>query len=949
MLRMIAYILTLITGFTGLVYQVTWHKYLSFFLGSHALATSIVLSVFFLFLSLGYITLGRNAYRIPIKNKLFLYGIIEFLIGAYVLISPELFHILSNSIPVLSGSLSQDILYGFIFASLFIGFPTFLMGSTIPVLTLAMSNTFEKSHQAHATVYGLNTMGAVGGALATGFIFIESLGMPLTLLMTSFVNIGVGFITWLISKKDGVSFSGVDISPASEQTDKAKVSNQWHYLLLTISALSGFYVFSLENLIIRISALSIGSNNYTYSIIVSAFIFGIALGSLLIRNISFNKKLTFFWIQSALVTSLIILYLIIPEWPELFGRIRVLFQNLEINIPAYWTMVVSAFVIILAVPTALMGMNLPLLFNYLRAREVSASQTVGNIYSINTLGSVFGSIVGGYLLLAYTDWDTAFLINISLVIASLPLILWLSGTNKQQTMLGSAAIIIMTSVVFYLPTWNINNFIPRPTNMSLPQLTSDYGEYTESVRSQVTVEESFYGPSTHAAVVSTPTNRGLYINANPNTGTGDYTVRAMNAVYPLSLVPKPEKVFVVGLGGGLSSSLFAKTESVESVIVSEISSSVVETLPFFDKQNENFTEQDYFSKVQIHAVDAIKLLRTHQSQYDIIVSEPNHPWVAGVENLFSKEFLTEVKNNLSDHGVYAQWFPLFGSNTSIVLTMLNTIADTFENVHVFSSSPGTLTLIASKKPIQVDKKQIEQINQLLPEQLKTDLPFTKDPYFILGTQVLTDAAVRSLVKNFDSIQTLEYPRISYMAYRSKFIGQKITLKDDILPRLDLMAAQGSNSQFLYQQLAGIVANDYFTETAKALNLNPEYQTLTPQFWFINQQQRDSSWPLHDEKIINEYAYLTGASSDIPSHLPERKMAYMRLFQAYQDLVEAQVPIVSTRLLELIPQQCDSDTTCLYAKRYLIATLNRNQAYKVNLDIQQSEQIEALYKLTLQNL
>lgn len=83
-------LLVFLSGFSGLIYQVIWQKYLSAYLGSHALATSQVLACFFLFMALGYFVIGKYQHKL-IKNKVFLYGVIEGLIGLYALVSPDYF------------------------------------------------------------------------------------------------------------------------------------------------------------------------------------------------------------------------------------------------------------------------------------------------------------------------------------------------------------------------------------------------------------------------------------------------------------------------------------------------------------------------------------------------------------------------------------------------------------------------------------------------------------------------------------------------------------------------------------------------------------------------------------------------------------------------------------------------------------------------------------------
>ena len=59
MVRTVALALTILTGFSGLVYQVAWQKYLAVLLGSQAEATAAVLGIFLGGLSLGYAIFGR--------------------------------------------------------------------------------------------------------------------------------------------------------------------------------------------------------------------------------------------------------------------------------------------------------------------------------------------------------------------------------------------------------------------------------------------------------------------------------------------------------------------------------------------------------------------------------------------------------------------------------------------------------------------------------------------------------------------------------------------------------------------------------------------------------------------------------------------------------------------------------------------------------------------------
>ena len=97
MIRRIALLLTVLTGFTGLVYEVTWQKYLATLLGSHSEATAAVLALFLGGLALGYALFGRATRRLAARSTagaaplLRVYGGVEMAIGVYALLFPALF------------------------------------------------------------------------------------------------------------------------------------------------------------------------------------------------------------------------------------------------------------------------------------------------------------------------------------------------------------------------------------------------------------------------------------------------------------------------------------------------------------------------------------------------------------------------------------------------------------------------------------------------------------------------------------------------------------------------------------------------------------------------------------------------------------------------------------------------------------------------------------------
>ena len=181
----VALTLTLLTGFSGLVYEVAWQKYLAMLLGSHAEATAAVLGIFLGGLSVGYALFGRLTRRVVERAQtrgepprlLYIYALVEAGIGLYALLFPWIFT-LAQQLSLLGPTGAGT---GFAFdiglSALLLGLPTVLMGGTIPILTLALSGSLERATRVHAWVYGVNTAGAFAGALAGGFVLIPLLGL----------------------------------------------------------------------------------------------------------------------------------------------------------------------------------------------------------------------------------------------------------------------------------------------------------------------------------------------------------------------------------------------------------------------------------------------------------------------------------------------------------------------------------------------------------------------------------------------------------------------------------------------------------------------------------------------------------------------------------------------------------------------------------------------------
>lgn len=807
----IVYIMVFVSGFTGLAYQIIWQKYLSMMLGSHASATSLVLTTFFLYLAIGYHVIGGLIKKYP-GNRIKIYAWLELFIGAFALISPNLFIWLKNSYFQMAPEANVYVL-GFGLASICLAFPTFLMGGTIPVLTEGLSESFGKSHSVHARVYALNTLGAFWGALCCGYIFLETWGLPLTLLGAGVANVGVFLLAFFISGRSEQQFRGPQESEQNNLSERKPP-----LAVYLVSALSGFYVFSLENILIRYMGIAIGSTVYAYTMIVAAFILAIAIGSFIAEKFDADDKpMRLVWAQVALLIFSVALYLSIPEWPNFYYRLRIAIAPLAVNFSVLQALYLLCTIVILMVPVGLMGMNLPLLFGYLRRNNFSLATSVGRLYAVNCFGSVLGASVGGYFLFHIMSAQKIFAISLLLIAVTI-LLLGTLFTGKQRLRVAALSLVTIGVGAWLLPSWQVNSFVPSRAYMAPPhQNAKDSLIYVKAQSDhQMLVDYHVDDPNTTVSV----TRRKLPSSVNGKTEfqyelmvngkadsiyPGDETVRAMLPLFATSLSPKLDQVFIVGLGAGLSTAIVANLPEVKRVEVAEISDGVIGALPFFEKFNRHWPENK--SKVALHVGDAYQVLARSPNKYNLIMSEPSNPWIAGVDKLFSFEFFKLVADRLKPSGVYGMWFPVGtfdAENFYLVLATLNAV---FPYVSLWNSGGNVVTALASLQPLQPEfsllKDRFEKNKQFY-----YDIP-VRQAATVLGLQVLPPASTRGLSATA-KIHSLEHPTLTYGLARN-FFSNSFSNIDEMMTQRIKRPVQGEFARFVYQDFEKEITTEVLTD------------------------------------------------------------------------------------------------------------------------------------------
>ncbi len=823
MTRGLVLVLTVLTGFTGLVYEVAWQKYLATLLGSHSEATASVLGIFLGGLSVGYALFGRASRWLAARRRaglasqpLAVYGAVEASIGVWALLFPVSFaavQAISLWMPLAAPGLAFALDVGL--CALLIGPPSVLMGATIPLLTQALSRSVEGSTRIHALIYASNTAGAFFGALAAGFFLVPALGLAGCVIAMGLVNVAVGGAFLALGRlgrgaaraaaapdaaravasgavgssaiASGASASGAVGSSAiatgaAGAATRAALAPRTRGALAATALLAGFAMMALQTTLNRIGALSLGASHFTFAIVVATFVFCISIGSLAVSAFARIHWSAIVASQWALVLVLLAAYPRVEDAPYYAHWIRSLFASHDGSFYPYQISIFLALFAACCVPLALSGAMLPLLFHHLRDEVRDLGGVAGRLYSWNTVGSLLGALLGGYALLYWLDLDQIYGLAVAALAAGAALL-----TAVIRPRLAVAGALLLACVALTLSTqrpWDTRKLIAGSFRLRDATVTTPLGAevfFADLVRRYG--DEGFQlfyddDPTVSVSVIRSQIagqwTRSIMVNGKSDGNIPyDNQTTGLLALLPALFSANAERAFVIGYGTGMSVGELAALDSIREVVVAEISSGVMRAAPLFEDWNRGALASP---KTRIIRADAYRALLRSEGDYDVIVSEPSNPWLTGVENVFALEFLEAAKRRLRPGGVYAQWFQKYDSNQQSVELVLNTYRQVFERVSVWSGGSEDLILLGFD-----DRAPAPGIDELVRSLARADFQRQLGAIAIEGIPALLAHEVVPLgvVHEADlpaALHTLRHPRLSHTAARGFFAGKPAQLR-----------------------------------------------------------------------------------------------------------------------------------------------------------------------------
>lgn len=778
-IKPIVWLIFIFSGASSLIYEVIWMRQLTLIFGSTVFATSTVLTAFMAGLALGSFYFGRKIDTIA-QSPLRLYALLEAGIGAFCLVWPLILGGLSGLYVLIHRNVTSEFytlsLIRFVLTFGVLLLPSTLMGGTLPVLTRFFVKRLEQLGTNVGILYALNTFGAVIGCVAAGFFLIEFLGIRHTLSVGVAINFAVALVAFALSRSKQQEntreeqASGRPDAPASDKPGVMAATRcpvaplpPSANLVLWAIGISGFCALAYEVLWTRILVFFLGSTTYAFATMLAAFLFGIGLGSLLFAKWvdrgqqTVNSQLyTFGILQLGIGLSALVL---MPAFEELYGMSRA-FQS-TFGVGRFWAFF-SCF-LVMSVPTFLMGATFPLVTKIYTGSARQLGRSIGNVYAINTVGSILGAFCAGFILVPLFGIRPSIVLMVALNTGIGCVLVWSRAMNSPGPNGSEAGSVALESSVLQglgigLPLLNAGLAVILFLTLNQPLFLKSAIFKTQ--RPGDTLVD--YNEEVDATVTTLKDDEGvyrLYVDTNQaaDASRWDSPSHRVIAHLPLLLHPRPKRALVVGFGMGLTShSITQHGVRVEAV---ELSRGVLSAAKkHFTHVNQNVFDNPWFRYTLNDGRNHILMTKT---KYDMISTGIIHPLVsAGSSNIYTADFYRLCRRALTEDGIMCQWVPLHRLPEAHYKMIVRTFIAVFPHTTLwYKYTPDFVILIGTPKPLSINYKNFMERSQManIRQGLAAD---DLDGMSLLDSFMMGPEAVRDYV-GVGAIHTDSRPRLEF--------------------------------------------------------------------------------------------------------------------------------------------------------------------------------------------
>ena len=730
-----------LSGFSGLIYEILWTRMITQIIGSAPFSVSIILTIFMGGLGVGSYLASRVIDRVRAPLALVkLYGLLELVIGAYALLIPLLLVVLKPLQTVIYNWLYHYfIIYNlltFLICTVILCIPVICMGATLPILCRFYVARLDNLGTHAGRLYGLNTIGAALGSLVCGFWLINLWGVRGSLVFAVSINTVIGLACLAVSYQ--VKFIGTGDALRESTTKKiaanVKSSHESPVLplerkaALVIFVVSGFCAMACEVIWTRLIGLIVGPTTYSFTIVLVTFITGLGLGSIIFGYVADRAKDC---LRLLLFTQAAAALLVLAV-SQLLGNSQLFFAKLIFTFRDQFgllNVLKAAFLFLFMIlPTLCFGATFPLVGKIYTRSIANVGRSIGVAYMLNTIGALCGPFFAGFLLIPLFGKEPSLKLVVGLQLAACICIAGVVLGKKRRSILqfGWLAAPVLTGLILCLnyPAW------------SHRQLSIGKYHYFEEIRLELTAsgwleslfqgveileriekgELVYYGDGIggFTTVVKFSDAMGNINYAMANSGKADASSRndmetqTLLAHFPMQYHKNPKTVMVIGLASGITAGEVLHYP-VEKLDILEINEQVVAASNIFKPWNNGV-----LSDPRTHLIiqDARAHIQLTGQTYDVIISEPSNPWMAGLAALFTRDFFSLAKERLSAGGIFVQWMHAYQMDWETFALVGRTFAGVFPNSRLVIMNPskrqGDFLLVGlngNHKPVLGDSEQ----------------------------------------------------------------------------------------------------------------------------------------------------------------------------------------------------------------------------------------------------
>jgi spermidine synthase len=674
------------SGCAALIYEIVWFQLLQLVIGSSAVSLGLLLAAYMGGLCLGSAAFARmvSARHHPMR----VYALLELGIAAFgiaALLGVPLVGRLY--VAGATSGLLGVVLRGAVAAVCLLP-PTLLMGASFPAIARSVGTT-PKGISRLGFLYSANVAGAVFGCLFAGFYLLRVHNMGFATYTAAAINLGVAGLAFVLAGFMHREPAERDNEPNPIQFAAKRAPSA--VLIYVVIALSGISALGAEVVWTRLLSLLLGATVYTFSIILGVFLLGLwagsSIGSLLIRSaqrVLRQPRVALAACQillaAAIAWTAFTLAHVLPYWPvDPWLSINPWF-NFDLDFTRCLRAIFPA--------TLLWGASFPLALAGVAADGEDPARLSGSVYAVNTAGSIVGALVFSLLLIPSigTRGSQELLIWLAATGAAVALVSAVLGTRKQAAALTAVGAVAATVFV----AWGL-----AATVSDVPWQLVAYGRRIAPILNGLDAAADaqtaplFIGEGVNSSVVITQRGdqRFFYVSGKSEASSAplDMRLQRMMGHIPALLhsAGAPRSVLVVGFGAGVTAGSFVPYPDVQSIVICELEGLIPPASDeFFGKENYHVLHDN---RTRIVYDDARHYILTAPNKFDVITTDPIHPWVKGTSTLYSKEYYELVKSRLNPGGVVAQWLPIYESDEETVKTELATFFSVFPNATVWSN------------------------------------------------------------------------------------------------------------------------------------------------------------------------------------------------------------------------------------------------------------------------